>query len=54
MLEDLRTEFENYIVVPAEIRHDYCGMHHTGYDAIDATNIWGIYVDAEGNYVLAN
>ena len=46
---------ETYTVVEADdIRYDYEGIRHTGFDAIDDDGeLWGVFEDERGECTLA-
>ena len=54
-MKRFKKEFKNYeIVISEEIRYDFHGSHHTGFDVIDAAGqYWGIFEDAKGELFLA-
>lgn len=55
LVTEILKEFPQYIIIEAEaIRFDYCGCHHTGYDAIDTSGeYWGVFETEEGYLFLA-
>ena len=54
-IEDVKREFAEYAIIYANyIRSDYCGCHHIGYDAIDASGqYWSVFETEEGYLFLA-
>ena len=54
-IEAVKKEFVGYNIIYADyIRFDYCGCHHTGYDAIDMSGeYWGVFETEEGYLFLA-
>ena len=54
-IENVKREFADYDIIYADyIRFDYCGCHHTGFDAIDVSGeYWGVFETEEGYLFLA-